>query len=105
MLFRSDPLGPKALRASAGAVFRVPLIAWDEAPGRKVALVAHGGVALSELGLESPVTLYLGAERLGLPEDLIAGFDRATILLPGPAESLNVAAAGAIALYELSRSG
>ena len=79
----ADPLGPKALRASAGAVFRVPLIAWDEAPGRKVALVAHGGVALSELGLESPVTLYLGAERLGLPEDLIAGFDRATILLPG----------------------
>ena len=98
----ADPLGPKALRASAGAVFRVPLVAWDEVPGRRVALVAHDGVALSDLDLERPVTLYLGAERLGLPEDLIAGFDRATIQLPGPAESLNVAAAGAIALYEFS---
>ena len=101
----ADPLGSKALRASAGAVFRVPVIAWDDVPGRRVALVAHGGVALSELDLEPPVTLYLGAERAGLPDDLIAGCDRATIVLPGSAESLNVAAAGAIALYELSRPG
>ena len=46
----------------------------------------------------------LGAEREGLPESLIADFERATIPLAGPAESLNVAAAGAIALYELSRA-
>jgi TrmH family RNA methyltransferase len=98
----ADPLGPKALRASAGAVFRVPLVAWDDVPGRKIALVAHGGEALSELDLLPPVTLYLGAERAGLPDELVAGCDRATIPLAGPAESLNVAAAGAIALYELS---
>jgi len=98
----ADPLGPKALRASAGAVFRVPLLAWDEVPGRKVALVAHGGQALADLGLELPLTLYLGSEREGLPDSLVAGCERATIPLPGPAESLNVAAAGAIALYELS---
>jgi TrmH family RNA methyltransferase len=99
----ADPLGPKALRASAGAVFRVPLLAWDDGPGRKVALVAHGGAPLADLGLEPPLTLFLGAERSGLPDSLVVGCERATIPLPGPAESLNVAAAGAIALYELSR--
>ena len=41
----ADPLSPKALRASAGAIFRVPLVPWDERPGRCVALVAHGGDA------------------------------------------------------------
>ena len=44
----ADPTGPKALRASAGAIFRVPLGAFDDAPGRRVALVAHGGEPLSE---------------------------------------------------------
>jgi TrmH family RNA methyltransferase len=100
----ADPLGPRSLRASAGAVFRVPLSAWDEAPGRRIALVAHGGEPLSTVALDPPVTFLLGAEREGLPDDLVArSHEAATITLPGDAESLNVAAAGAIALYELSR--
>lgn len=100
----ADPLGPKALRASAGAVFRVPLLAWADAPGRRIALVAHGGRPLSEVGASPPVSLLLGSERGGLPDDLVAqSHEVASIPLPGPAESLNVAAAGAIALYELSR--
>lgn len=100
----ADPLGPKALRASAGAVFRVPLLAWAGAPGRRIALVAHGGRPLSEVDLSPPVSLLLGSERGGLPDDLVAqSHEVASIPLPGPAESLNVAAAGAIALYELSR--
>ena len=100
----ADPLGPKALRASAGAVFRVPLADWDDLPGRRVALVAHGGRRLAEVDLTPPVTIVLGAEREGLPDELVAqSHERATIPLPGAAESLNVAAAGAIALYELSR--
>lgn len=100
----ADPLGPRALRASAGAIFRVPLAAWDEVQGRRVALVAHGGEPLASLELESPVMLLLGAEREGLPASLVAQSHKvATIPLPGAAESLNVAAAGAIALYELSR--
>jgi RNA methyltransferase, TrmH family len=99
----ADPLGPKALRASAGAVFRVPLVAWDDVPRRKVALVARGGKPLADLHLDPPLTLLLGSERDGLPESLVASCERASIPLAGSAESLNVAAAGAIALYELSR--
>jgi RNA methyltransferase, TrmH family len=91
------------VRASAGAIFRVPVLAWDEAPGRRVALVAHGGTPLAELELEPPLTFLLGAEREGLPESLVTDCYKATIPLPGAAESLNVAAVGAIALYELSR--
>jgi TrmH family RNA methyltransferase len=99
----ADPLGPKALRASMGAVFRVPVVEWDEAPGRRVALDAHGGTPLAEVELEPPLTFLLGAERGGLPDDLVTDCCKATIELPGGAESLNVAAAGAIALYELAR--
>jgi TrmH family RNA methyltransferase len=99
----ADPLGPRALRASAGAIFRVPLVGWDEAPGRRVALVAHGGEPLPLVDLEPPLTFLLGSEREGLPERLVTKCHRATVPLPGAAESLNVAAAGAIALYELSR--
>ncbi len=99
----ADPLSPKALRASAGAIFRVPLVPWDEAPGTRVALVAHGGSPLSEVDLRPPVTLLLGAERHGLPSELATRCHQVTIDLPGAAESLNVAAAGAIALYELTR--
>jgi TrmH family RNA methyltransferase len=99
----ADPLSPKALRASAGAIFRVPLVAWDDAPGRRIALVAHGGEPLDEVDSTPPVTFLLGAEREGLPEELVTQCHKATIPLPGAAESLNVAAAGAIALYEASR--
>jgi TrmH family RNA methyltransferase len=99
----ADPLGQKALRASAGALFRVPLIEWDGVPGRLVALVAHGGESLAEVDLGPPVTFLLGSEREGLPDDVVRRSSKATIALPGRAESLNVAAAGAVALYELSR--
>jgi TrmH family RNA methyltransferase len=99
----ADPTGPRALRASAGAIFRVPLMAWDDAPANAIALVAHGGVPIGQARLEKPVTLLLGAEREGLPKDLVTDRYKVTIPLTGGAESLNVAAAGAIALYELSR--
>ena len=80
----ADPTGPKALRASAGAVFRVPLAGFDE-PG-------------------VPVVYVLGAEREGLPEEIVAACDEsATIPLAPGAESLNVAVAAAIALYEHRR--
>ena len=99
----ADPTGPRALRASAGAIFRVPLVAWDDLPERKIALVAHGGASLDDAELAHPLALLLGSEREGLPESLATDCYKVTIPLPGGAESLNVAAAGAIALYELSR--
>jgi TrmH family RNA methyltransferase len=100
----ADLTGSKALRASMGAVFRVPIGAFDEAPGRRVGLVAHGGVPLAEVDLSGRVCFVLGAERDGLPDEVVAGCDElATIPLAAAAESLNVAAAGAIALYERRR--
>ena len=99
----ADPLGPKALRASVGAIFRVPLLPFDGTPGRRVALVTHGAPPLAEVDLSGPVTFVLGAERAGLPDEIVADSNlRASIVTPGPAESLNVAVAGAIALYEHS---
>jgi len=100
----ADPTGPKAVRASMGSLFRVPLSAFDEPQGKRVALVPSGGIPLPELGSANDVVLVLGAEREGLPPDLLAQCDeRASIPQPGGAESLNVAMAGAIALYELAR--
>jgi RNA methyltransferase, TrmH family len=102
----ADPTSPKALRASMGALFRVPQTSFDEAPGPWIGLVPHGGKPLSELEFTERVTFVLGAERGGLPEDVAASCDElASIPLAGGAESLNVAVAGAIALYELSRRG
>lgn len=100
----ADPTGPKVLRASMGAIFRVPLGRFDEAPGRRIALVPHGGQPLHHVELEGPITFVLGAEREGLPEDVVSacGLSASIPLAPG-AESLNVALVGAIALYELQR--
>jgi TrmH family RNA methyltransferase len=101
----ADPTGPKALRASAGAIFRVPMARFEDAGRPRVALVAHGGPALSELDLGEEVTFILGAEREGLPDDLVRAADAvATIPQSESAESLNVAVAGAIALYEARRT-
>ncbi len=97
----ADPTGSKAVRASMGALFRVPLIAFEDAPRPWVALVARGGEDLQSLDRG---TYVLGAEREGVPEEVLARCDgRATIPVAGSAESLNVAMAGTIALYESSR--
>jgi TrmH family RNA methyltransferase len=100
----ADPTGPKALRASMGAIFRVPTVGFEEAVGRRVALVPHGGEPLGEVDLSGDVVLVLGAEREGLPEEVLARCDvQASIPQEGDAESLNVAMAGTVALYEVSR--
>jgi len=96
----ADPTAPKALRASAGSIWRVPIGPFAPA-GRRVALTAHAGEPLAETDLGGPVTFLLGAEREGLPSTVERDLD-ARIPIDS-AESLNVAAAGAIALYEFRR--
>ncbi len=94
----ADPTSPKALRASAGSIWRVPLGNWDDIAGTRVALEAHAGQPLSSVDLSSRVAFLLGGERAGLPAEVARDAD-AWIPIEG-AESLNVAASGAIALYE-----
>jgi RNA methyltransferase, TrmH family len=100
----ADPTGPKSLRASAGAIFRVPIGPFEDAPRPWIGLVAHGGMPLDQVPGHDRASFVLGAEREGLPEDVLARCDvRASIALAPASESLNVAAAGAIALYEARR--
>ncbi len=101
----ADPLAPKAVRASMGALFRVPLVAQADAPtARRVALDARADRALWDVELGAPLAFELGGERSGLPDTIVQAADAvAAIPLAPGGESLNVAMAGAIALYELRR--
>jgi len=104
----ADPFGPKAVRASMGAIFQVPVArvsALDELPGERVALVGRAGDVLSggRMGTGSnELTILVGAERDGLPDDVVAACDRVAHI-PIAGESLNAAMAATVALYELSR--
>jgi RNA methyltransferase, TrmH family len=100
----ADPTGPKALRASMGALFGVPLADFEAPAGHRIALVPHGGTPLTELDLSGDIVFVLGAERDGLPPEVLDRCDaRASIPQSAAAESLNVAMAGTIALYERAR--
>jgi TrmH family RNA methyltransferase len=102
----ADPFSPKAVRASMGSVFARPpaAAALAEVDGFKVALDAGAPTALGEVELVAPTVICLGAEREGLPADVEAGADaiaRIPMRPDGP-NSLNVAAAAAVALYEVA---
>ena len=98
----ADVTGPRVVRASMGAIFRVSTARFDDAPRPWVALVAREGEALAEV---EGATFVLGAERDGLPADVVQRCNAvANIPLVGDAESLNVAMAGTVALYEARRS-
>lgn len=95
----ADPYGAKAVRASMGALFSVPVAraGLEDCPAPRVALVARRGERLR--GGDATGTLVVGAERDGLPEALIAACDAvAHIAIAG--ESLNAAMAATVALYE-----
>ena len=100
----ADPFSPKAVRASMGSIFSTPPTKGeiDTTAEPRVAFVAHGGQKIDTLA--GAATVCLGAEREGLPEDVLARCERqVTIpLREGGAESLNVAAAAAIAAQRLS---
>ncbi|MEZ5290276.1 MAG: RNA methyltransferase [Vicinamibacterales bacterium] len=107
----ADPFAWKALRASMGSAFRLPIVrlatageAMAAAKDRGVQVIAlapRGGTAPNEVDLGRPTCLLLGGEGPGLPEALVRDADRAVSLpMAAPVESLNVAVAGALALYE-----
>ena len=101
----ADPYGPKAVRASMGALFAVPLARYDTVealPGTTVALDAHAQEPIAGLAVDGPLTLLVGAERAGLPDELLADCDR-VVRIPIASESLNAAMAATVALYEVAR--
>jgi TrmH family RNA methyltransferase len=101
----ADAYSPKAVRASMGSIFAQALARGgvEETPAPRCALVAHGGDWPG--GLEDTATLCLGGEREGLPPEVLEQCgERVTIPLRSEAgaESLNVAAAAAIASERIS---
>jgi TrmH family RNA methyltransferase len=104
---------PKAMRASAGSVFRLPVLASSEAKAFQhlheagiltLAAMAREADPLNETNLTGPVALVIGSEGSGLPPEIAAQCDaRITIPCPGPVESLNAAVAASVLLYEASR--
>jgi RNA methyltransferase, TrmH family len=108
----ADPFGPKAVRASMGAIFGQPLarasfeeLRADMVPGaRMIALAPHAGESLREVDLRPPAVFCMGSERLGLPDAVVAACDEVchVPLRADGAESLNVAMTATLCLYELS---
>jgi TrmH family RNA methyltransferase len=101
----ADPYSPKAVRASMGSVFARPpaRAGWDGLPGFLLALDPGSPTVLRDIELGGPLVVCLGAERLGLPPELVEaanGVARIPIRDGGP-DSLNVAMAATVALYEL----
>jgi TrmH family RNA methyltransferase len=100
----ADPHSPKAVRASMGAIFSVALArvaSVAELPGERIALAADALEPLAA-GEGGEITLLVGAEREGLPEDVMAQCERRA-RIPIATESLNAAMAATVALYEMTR--
>jgi RNA methyltransferase, TrmH family len=101
----ADPYSPKAVRASMGSLFARPpaRASFEELPGTRVALDARAERTLGEVEIAPPVVLCVGAEREGLPGDLLDYADAVARipLRPDGPESLNAAVAAAVALHDL----
>ena len=110
----ADPWGWKALRASMGGAFQVPVVRsralaalideWRGSGVRIVATVPRGGRSMYDVDFTAPTAVLLGGEGAGLPEDALREADaRVSIPMHGNIESLNVAVAAAVLLYEANR--
>jgi TrmH family RNA methyltransferase len=102
-----DPTNPKCVRASAGALFALPVGAVDDLDvlrdlGLTTVGAAAGGAGPDDVDLSGPVALVLGGEGSGLPEDQLVD-EEVALPLEGGVESLNVAMAGTVLLYEARR--
>jgi TrmH family RNA methyltransferase len=110
-----DPYNGKCLRASAGAIFSIPVAAAPDAHGAVAVLRAaglqvlattlDGSTRLDEADLAAPTAWLFGAESHGLSADIVEAADRRVrIPMSGCADSLNVAAAAAICLYQSAQA-
>ena len=108
-----SPYNPKVTRASAGSIFRLPVVraqmpeVLTEMRKRKIRLIAtssHKGTALPEAQLTGPLAIFIGSEGAGLSRDLMAQMDE-LVAIPHAAtvESLNAGVAASIVLYEAAR--
>lgn len=107
-----DLYNPKTVRATAGAIFRVPVVTsvpvddalatLGSAGRRRLAAIAHDGADYTSIDLTAPTALVVGNEAHGLPADIaIDGI--VTIPMPGATESLNVGVATAVLCFEAAR--
>src|SRR6185369_379887 len=110
----ANPFGWKALRGAMGGTFRLPVAARGslsevvasatELGVRLVAAVPRGGTPLPRIDLRAPTAVVLGGEGAGVPQTTMAAVhETVTIPMQAPAESLNVAIAAALILYEAAR--
>jgi TrmH family RNA methyltransferase len=109
-----DVSNPKAVRASAGSLFHVPVVNGGDAVAvleelgrrglRRLGTVARGGESLDDVDLTGPVALVLGNEAHGLPAEVDARLDgHLTIPMAGRSESLNVGMATSVLCFETAR--
>jgi TrmH family RNA methyltransferase len=110
----ADPWGWKALRASMGSAFHVPVLRsrgigtlikeWRAGGLRIAATVPRDGTPMHNVDFTAPMALLLGGEGAGLSHELVTAADlRVTIPMRGGIESLNAAVAAAVLLYEAQR--
>jgi len=110
-----DPYNGKCLRASAGSIFSIPVVSdadaaavvgsLSDAGAQVLATTVDGGVSLDDASLSEPTAWLFGPEAHGLSTSLAdMATHRIHIPMPGTAESLNVAAAAAICLYQSARA-
>ena len=112
-----SPLNSKVIRASAGSVFRLPVIVGKNAGGleeisarlreqsvRLIATSSHKGTSIDQVNLTRPAAVFVGSEGAGLPRTVLAQADELIAIPHMPqVESLNAGVAGSIVLYEAAR--
>jgi RNA methyltransferase, TrmH family len=108
-----SPFNPKVIRASAGSVFRLPIVQ-IKLPGileqmrelglRLIATSSHKGTPLDQANLTGPLAIFIGSEGAGLPHDLLSEMTE-IVAIPhsSSVESLNAGVAASIVLYEAGR--
>lgn len=112
-----SPFNSKVIRASAGSVFRTPLVISKNREGLEAILVkfrtqgvrtmatsSHKGTSLDQARLTGPTAIFIGSEGSGLPRGLMAQLDETVAIPHSPqVESLNAGVAASIVLYEAAR--